>query len=174
MPVPAGWKGWRFTSTEQKRRNSCSLGVMNPVRRPRVKRSRGACRRIRSQEPALHRSRPRALVGLQRHERSIFVIAERLVQIWCSNERELAELQVAAAEEAARSCLPELPRANPALGDACLERLENAYESHLARLCENRLELSRLLPVLDAECQPLRDRSALRTPASAQIVGPIA
>jgi len=91
---------------------------------------------------------------LQPQARSIFVIAERLVQIWCSNERELGELRVLEQRKQRVRAYLSSPRSNPALGHACLERLENDYETHLARLSVNRLELSRLLPLLDAELGP--------------------
>lgn len=89
---------------------------------------------------------------VQRHERSIFVIAERLVQIWCSNERDLAELRSLRLKKQRLCAYLSSSDASTALGDACLEKLENAYELHLARLEENRLELSRLLPKLDGKC----------------------
>jgi hypothetical protein len=83
--------------------------------------------------------------------RSILVVVERLVQIWCSDERELAELnQLRRRMERVCDYLTS-PHANPALGKACLERLELAHENHLTRLCSNHLELSQLLPLLDGE-----------------------
>ena len=100
---------------------------------------------------------------LEPQARSIFVIAERLVQIWCSNERELAELQALRQRKQRVRAYLSSPRSNPALGHACLERLEKAYENHLARLCDNRLELSRLLPLLDAELGPEMAIACLRS-----------
>jgi hypothetical protein len=103
-----------------------------------------------TKDPPLEPSLP---CELQPQARSIFVIAERLVQIWCSNERELAELRTLRQKEQRVRAYLSSPQSNPALGHACLERLEKAYENHLARLCENRRELSGLLPQLDAEGQ---------------------
>ena len=91
---------------------------------------------------------------LQPQARSIFVIAERLVQIWCSNEQELAELRALGQRKQRVRAYMSSPRSNPELGHVCLERLEKACETHLARLSDNRLELSRLLPLLDAELGP--------------------
>ena len=53
------------------------------------------------------------------------------------------------------------PRANPALGKACLERLEKASEHHLARLRENRLELFEVLPMLDVQLSAESDIACL-------------
>ena len=65
----------------------------------------------------------------QSPDRSIFVNAERLVQVWSSRERQIAELSVS-RRNMERACVYlARPACNEALGFACLEnRCEGARE----------------------------------------------
>jgi hypothetical protein len=134
--------------TEEESRGGIADGPTPAAPRPRIEQSH---RGKRGAVPKNSQPRPAQSREPQSQERSIFVIAERLVQIWSSNEREIADLRTLRQREQRVRAYMSSPRSNLALGHACLERLEQAYKHHLARLCENRRELSRLLPRLDAE-----------------------
>lgn len=83
--------------------------------------------------------------------RPIFLAAERLVQIWTSNEELLARLQDLDWKlRRARAYLAR-PDANRKLGQACLEHCETTRANYLARLRENRRLAQELLSRLDGE-----------------------
>jgi hypothetical protein len=70
--------------------------------------------------------------------RPIFLVAERLVQIWSSNEREFIELRALRLKVARARAYLVSPGCNRLLGQACLERLETLRRNHLDRLRANR------------------------------------
>ena len=83
----------------------------------------------------LHRARPQEP---ESSPRPIFLVADRLVQIWSSNEREFAELRALRLKVAQTRAYLASPGCNRLLGHACLERLETLRRKHLARLRANR------------------------------------
>src|SRR6516164_6967010 len=70
--------------------------------------------------------------------RSIFLIAERLVQIWSNNEREFIELDILRLKAARVHAYLVSPRCNRALAQACLDHLRVQRRERLARLRANR------------------------------------
>ena len=70
--------------------------------------------------------------------RPIFLVAERLVQIWSCNEREFMELRATRLNAARARAYLASPGCNRLLGQACLKRLETQRQEHLARLRANR------------------------------------
>ena len=83
--------------------------------------------------------------------RPIFLVADRLVQIWSSNEREFAELRALRLKVAQTRAYLASPGCNRLLGHACLERLETLRRKHLAGLRANRRAAWELLAELGAE-----------------------
>jgi hypothetical protein len=93
--------------------------------------------------------------------RPIFLVAERLVQIWSSNEQEFAELRALRLKMAqARNYLAS-PGCHQLLGRANLERLETLHRKHLARLRANRRAAWELVADLSAESGPQAEPQSL-------------
>ena len=99
----------------------------------------------------LHRARPQEP---ESSPRPIFLVADRLVQIWSSNEREFAELRALRLKVAQTRAYLASPGCNRLLGHACLERLETLHRKHLARLRANRRAAWKLMAELGAELPP--------------------
>jgi len=70
--------------------------------------------------------------------RPIFLVADRLVQIWSSNEQEFAELRALRLKMAQSHAYLASQGCNHLLGNACLERLVTLHRKHLAWLRANR------------------------------------
>jgi hypothetical protein len=83
--------------------------------------------------------------------RPIFKSAERLVQIWSSNEREIIELRVLRLKAARARAYLLSPGCNRLLGRACLQRLETQRHEHLARLRGNHQAACELMAEVGAE-----------------------
>jgi len=83
--------------------------------------------------------------------RPIFLVADRLVQIWSSNEQELAELRALRVKMSRTRAYLASPGCNRLLGNACLERLETLHRKHLARLRANRRAAWELMAELGAD-----------------------
>ena len=96
----------------------------------------------------LHRARPQEP---ESSPRPIFLVADRLVQIWSSNEREFIELRALRLKVARARAYLASPGCNRLLGQACLERLETLRWTHLKRLRTNRHAAWELLAELGAE-----------------------
>jgi len=96
----------------------------------------------------LHRDRPQEP---ESSPRPIFLVADRLVQIWSSNEREFAELRALRLKVAQTRAYLASPGCNRLLGHACLERLETLRRKHLAGLRANRRAAWELMAELGAE-----------------------
>jgi hypothetical protein len=91
--------------------------------------------------------------------RPIFVIAERLVQVWSSRERQIAELGVS-RKKMERACVYlTKPACNQALGLAALEIAVKAHAKCLERLRASRREAHELVHRLDAELGLERNRA---------------
>jgi hypothetical protein len=95
--------------------------------------------------------------------RPIFLVADRLVQIWSSNEQELAELRALRVKMAQTRAYLASPGCNRLLGNACLERLETLHRKHLARLRANRRAAWELVAELGAELAPQAGPQSLWT-----------
>jgi hypothetical protein len=93
--------------------------------------------------------------------RPIFLVADRLVQIWSSNEQEFAELRALRLKTAQTRAYLASPGCNRLLGNACLERLETLHRKHLARLRANRREAWELMAELGAELSPQAQTQSL-------------
>ena len=94
--------------------------------------------------------------------RPIFLVAERLVQIWSSNEREFVELRALRIKVAGARAYLASPGCNRLLGHACLEHLETLRRNHLAMLRANRLAAWELMAELGAELSRWRRPSRSR------------
>ncbi len=90
--------------------------------------------------------------------REIFLITERLAQIWLSNERALAELQTLRVKTTRARAYLASPGCNLLLGRTYLERLETLRRQRLAELRANRLAAWALLSKLDSQCHPRAER----------------
>lgn len=86
--------------------------------------------------------------------RSNFLLTEQLVQIWSSNERDLAELRGLRFKAAQARAYLASPGCNRSLGLSYLERLETTRRIHLARLRANRRSAWQLLSQLDHKLPP--------------------
>jgi len=86
--------------------------------------------------------------------RPIFLVADRLVQIWSSNEQEFAELRALRLKMAQTRAYLASPGCNRLLGNACLERLETLHRKNLSRLRANRRAAWELMAELGAELTP--------------------
>ena len=106
----------------------------------------------------LHRARTREP---ESSPRPIFLVADRLVQIWSSNEREFAELRALRLKMARTRAYLASPGCNRLLGHACLERLETLRRKHLARLRANRRAAWELMAELGAELAPPAEPQSL-------------
>ncbi|MGZ3380851.1 MAG: hypothetical protein ACXVBB_11385 [Isosphaeraceae bacterium] len=106
----------------------------------------------------LHRARPQEP---ESSPRPIFLVADRLVQIWSSNEREFAELRALRLKVAQTRAYLAAPGCNRSLGHACLERLETLRRKHLARLRANRRAAWKLMAELGAELTPSAEPKSL-------------
>jgi hypothetical protein len=95
--------------------------------------------------------------------RSIFLAAERLVQIWSSNEQEFAELRALRFKIQRTRAYLASPGCHQLLGRAYLERMEKAHRTHLARLRANRREAWELVARLNAAFGPEPKLGPLRT-----------
>jgi hypothetical protein len=95
--------------------------------------------------------------------RPIFLVADRLVQIWSSNEQEFAELRALRVKTAQTRAYLASPGCNRLLGNACLERLETLHRKHLARLRANRRAAWELMAELGAELAPQAEPQSLWT-----------
>jgi len=93
--------------------------------------------------------------------RPIFLVADRLVQIWSSNEQEFAELRALRLKTAQTRAYLASPGCNRLLGNACLERLETLHRKHLARLRANRRAAWELMAELSAELAPQAETQSL-------------
>ncbi len=93
--------------------------------------------------------------------RPIFLVADRLVQIWSSNEQEFAELRALRLKMAQTHAYLASPGCNRLLGNACLERLETLHRKHLARLRANRRAAWELMAELGADLTPQADTESL-------------
>ena len=93
--------------------------------------------------------------------RPIFLVADRLVQIWSSNEREFAGLRALRVKMAQTRAYLASPGCNRLLGNACLERLEMLHRKHLARLRANRRAAWELIAELGAELAPQAEHQPL-------------
>src|SRR5438309_6173083 len=86
----------------------------------------------------------------QSPDRSIFVNAERLVQVWSSRERQIAELSVS-RRNMERACVYlARPTCNQALGFAALEIAVKAHARRLERLRASRSQVRKLVHRVDA------------------------
>ena len=95
----------------------------------------------------------------QSPDRSIFVNAERLVQVWSSRQRQLAELSVS-RRNMERACVYlARPACNEALGFACLENAAKAHARCLEQLRASRREARKLVHRFDANLGPGRNRA---------------
>ena len=92
--------------------------------------------------------------GTNPSPRPIFLVADRLVQLWSSNEQEFAELRALRLKMARTRAYLASPGCNRLLGDANLERLETLHREHLARLRANRRAAWELVAELGAELAP--------------------
>jgi hypothetical protein len=99
--------------------------------------------------------------------RSIFLVAERLVQIWSSNEQEFAELRALRIKMQRTRAYLASPGCHQLLGRAYLERMEKAHREHLARLRANRREAWELVARLNAELGPEPKHRSLGTSSQA-------
>lgn len=106
----------------------------------------------------LHRARTREP---ESSLRPIFLVADRLVQIWSSNEREFAELRALRLKMARTRAYLASAGCNRLLGHACLERLETLRRKHLARLRANRRAAWELMAELGAELAPPAEPQSL-------------
>ena len=107
-----------------------------------------AFHRVRTREPESSR-------------RPIFLVADRLVQIWSSNEQEFAELRAIRLKMAQTRAYLASPGCNRLLGNACLERLETLHRKHLARLRANRRAAWELMAELGADLTPQAETESL-------------
>ena len=105
-----------------------------------------------------HRARTREP---QSSPRPIFLVADRLVQIWSSNEQEFAELRALRLKMAQTRAYLASPGCNRLLGNACLERLETLHRKHLARLRANRRAAWELMAELGADLTPQAETESL-------------
>jgi hypothetical protein len=95
----------------------------------------------------------------QSPDRSIFMNAERLVQVWSSRQRQIAELRVA-RRNMERACVYlARPDCNQALGFACLENAVKAQARCLERLLASRSEARKLVHGFDVNRGPGRNRA---------------
>jgi hypothetical protein len=95
----------------------------------------------------------------RRHDRSIFVLAERLVQVWSSRQLQIAELSVS-RRNMERACVYlAKPACNQALGLAALEIAVKAHAKCLERVRAGRREAHKLVHRLDAELGLERNRA---------------
>ncbi len=86
--------------------------------------------------------------------RPIFLLADRLVQIWSSNEQEFAELRGLRLKMAQTRAYLASANCNRMLGNTCLERLETLHRKHLARLRANRRAAWESMSELGANLTP--------------------
>jgi hypothetical protein len=99
--------------------------------------------------------------------RPIFVVADRLVQIWLSNEQALNELpSLLRRRDSVRSYLSS-PGCNPELGRTCLNRIEKSVQELRARLHANDLEVRELDACLDQPNAALGAGHGLEQPTQA-------
>jgi hypothetical protein len=95
----------------------------------------------------------------QSPNRSIFMNVERLVQVWSSRERQIAELSVS-RRNIERACVYlARPACNQALGSAALEIAVKAHARGLERLRASRSEARKLVHRVDANLGPGRNRA---------------
>jgi hypothetical protein len=95
----------------------------------------------------------------QSPNRSIFVNAERLVQVWSSRQRQIAELSVS-RRNMERACVYlARPACNQALGFAALEIAVKAHARSLERLRASRSRARNLVHRVDANLGPGRNRA---------------
>ena len=96
----------------------------------------------------------------QNPDRSIFMNAERLVQVWSSRQRQIAELSVS-RRKMERACVYlASPSCNQALGFACLEFAVKAHARCLEQLRASRREARKLVHRLDANLGAGRNRAS--------------
>jgi hypothetical protein len=107
---------------------------------------------------AFHRARTREP---ESSPRPIFLVADRLVQIWSSTEQEFAELRALRLKMAQTRAYLASPDCNRLLGNACLERLETLHRKHLARLRANRRAAWELMAELGADLTPQAEPQSL-------------
>jgi hypothetical protein len=107
-----------------------------------------------------HRARTRESESTPR---PIFLVADRLVQIWSSNEQEFAELRALRLKMVQTRAYQASAGCNRLLGNACLERLETLHRKHLARLRANRRTAWELMAELGAELAPQAEPQSLWT-----------
>jgi len=93
--------------------------------------------------------------------RPIFLVADRLVQIWSSNEQEFIELRALRLKMAQTRAYLAYPGCNRLLGNACLERLETLHRKHLVRLRANRRAAWELMAELGADLAPQGETQSL-------------
>jgi hypothetical protein len=98
-------------------------------------------------------------VFAQSPDRSIFVNAERLVQVWSSRQRQIAELSVSRRKMERACAYLARPACNPALGFACLESAVRAHARRLEQLRESRWEARKQAHHLEANLSLGRNRA---------------
>jgi hypothetical protein len=95
----------------------------------------------------------------QSADRSIFVNAERLVQVWSRRERQIAELSVSRRNMERACVFLARPTCSHALGFACLEIAVKAHARCLEQLRASRREARKLVLRVDADLGPERNRA---------------
>jgi hypothetical protein len=106
--------------------------------------------------------------------RPIFVIAQRLVQIWSAIEQELAELRALRVRRERVCVYLRTPGCNLVLGMVQLRRVDEARRNHLARLRARRRDAWTLVASVNHELGPdagprqtgVRSRSTAASAAS--------
>jgi hypothetical protein len=92
-------------------------------------------------------------------DRSIFVNAERLVQVWSRRQRQIAELSISRRNMERACAYLARPACNQALGFAALEIAVRAHARTLGRLRASQSEARKLVHRVDTNLGPGQNRA---------------